>query len=261
MHKTKTAVLAVSFGTTVPEAIKANIATLEASLGRALTDCTVFRAFTSSFIRKALAKKGAAVPSTDEALASIREAGFRTVLVVPTHVLAGSEFEKVAASCHKFAYDFDELRMAKPLLSDFEDHRRALEAVSAEIPRKQGEALVLMGHGTSHPVDIAYAALNFEAIQMGMDDVYVATVEGYPSIQQTIERLQRDGFTRVCLAPFMLVAGNHAQNDMAGDGPDSWKSLCEGAGFDVRCIMRGLGEYEQIRSIYVDHALKALEDR
>ena len=118
-----------------------------------------------------------------------------------------------------------------------------------------------MGHGTSHPVDIAYAALNFEAIQMGMDDVYVATVEGYPSIQQTIERLQRDCFTRVCLAPFMLVAGNHAQNDMAGDGPDSWKSLCEGAGFDVRCIRRGLGEYEQIRSIYVDHALKALEDR
>lgn len=260
MHKTKTAVLAVSFGTTIPEAIKANIATLEADLGRAMPDCTVFRAFTSSFICKALAKKGAAVPSTEEALASIREAGFRKVLVAPTHVLAGTEYEKVVASCKKFAYDFDELRIAKPLLSDFEDHRRALEAISAEIPRKQDEALVLMGHGTNHPVDIAYAALNFEAIQMKMDDVYVATVESYPNIFQTIERLKRDGFTRVCLAPFMLVAGNHAQNDMAGDAPGSWKSLCRNAGFDVRCIMRGLGDYEQIRRIYVEHALKALEE-
>lgn len=261
MHRTKTAVLAVSFGTTVPEAIKENIATLEASLAQALPDCTVFRAFTSSFICKALAKKGAAVPSTEEALASIREAGFRKVLVVPTHVLAGSEYEKMAESCRKFAYDFDDLRIAKPLLSSFEDHRRALEAVSAKIPRKPGEALVLMGHGTSHPVDIAYAALNFEAIQMKMDDVYVATVEGYPSIQQTIERLQRDGFNRICLAPFVLVAGNHAQNDMAGDGPDSWKSLCENAGFGIRIIMKGLGSYGQIRNIYVDHALEALEDR
>ena len=123
------------------------------------------------------------------------------------------------------------------------------------------EALVLMGHGTPHFANAAYAQME-HVLQTQCERVLVATVEGYPTLDSVRQQLAKNpAIRKVILAPFMLVAGNHAQNDMAGDVPDSWKSLCEGAGFDVRCIMRGLGEYEQIRSIYVDHALKALEDR
>ena len=123
---------------------------------------------------------------------------------------------------------------------------------------KETEALMFMGHGSSHYANTVYAALDYAFKHQGHPHVYVGTVEAYPDLDTVMEDLKREHIRRVTLAPLMLVAGDHARNDLAGDGPDSWKSILESHGFETSCVLKGLGEYPGIRKLYIRHAKEAL---
>ena len=148
--------------------------------------------------------------------------------------------------------------LGRPLLYDMDDCRRAAEALLEDFSTEEGEALVFMGHGTEHPANATYPAIGYIFHLLGRRDVFVGTVEGWPRGEDVLEQVQKAGFRRALLAPMMLVAGDHARNDMAGE-EDSWKTLFEAAGLTVRCALRGMGEIPAVRQIYVDHCRKLLE--
>ena len=144
-----------------------------------------------------------------------------------------------------------------PLIASPEDLRDAAKAVLAHFPPQAGRALVLMGHGTGHIANMIYPALQTAFRLAGAEEVYVGTVEGWPGIDDVAEQLRKSGCREIDLAPFMLVAGDHAVNDMAGDDPESWKSILTGKGFEVRCVLEGIGSWDEIHEIYSRHLHEA----
>lgn len=247
------ALLVVSFGTTHERAIEGNIGAVERALGEAFPEALVKRAFTSCIVRKRLAAAGIEVPDVMGACESLLEQDVRDVVVVPTHLLPGWEHDRVMATLEPFRTRFDSLRVTRTLLHDHDDFRAVIKAVRDTAGCEEGEALVLMGHGTDHFAGVAYAAIAYEIERMGLDDVFVGCVEGYPGFDDCLRAVQGAGFENVLLTPLMLVAGGHAMNDMAGDGEDSWRSRFEAAGLNVRCLVRGLGEIPAVQQLYCSH--------
>ena len=133
-----------------------------------------------------------------------------------------------------------------------EDQTKIIKAVAENLPVEKDEALILMGHGTEHFANSIYAALDYQFKDMGYPNIFVGTVEGYPGLENVKKLLKKTGLKNT-MAPFMIVAGDHATNDLAGDEEDSWKSLLEAEGYEVRCILKGLGEYPQVRSLLAEH--------
>ena len=251
------AILVVSFGTTHEDTLKKNIVALESEISAQYPEYRVDRAFTSGMVRKILSGRGIEVPDVEAALEKMYESGVRSVIVQPTHLLCGFEYEKIVRSVRGVREKFSEIVMAKPLLSSTEDLISVLKVVSEENPVSADTAIVLMGHGTAHDANVVYPALNYIAGASGMPHVFVGTVEGYPEVDQIIESVQKEGFKNVLLTPLMFVAGDHAKNDMASDEADSWKSRFEAAGFSVACLIKGLGEYTAVRTLYLEH-IKAI---
>ena len=248
----KQALLCVSFGTSVERARPA-ITAVEDTLRETAPERVFARAFTSSIIRRVLAGRGEEVPGVTEALETLLAQGIEDVAVQPTHILYGNEYDKLAAEADSFRDRFRLLRIGRPLLADSRDLRTLAAALDAAYPRRAGEALVLFGHGTDHFANAAYPALQTAFRLMGREDVLVGTVEGWPVFDDICMLLERGGCSAVHLVPLMLVAGDHAMNDMAGDGPDSWRSRMEAAGYRVRCTMDGLGLLPAVRRMYREH--------
>ena len=146
--------------------------------------------------------------------------------------------------------------MGKPLLSSVEDYKKSIHAVMAETELRDGEMLILMGHGTDHHANSAYPTLEYTFHALGYNQVLVGTVESFPELKNVMAKLKIAEKNKVALMPFMLVAGDHAKNDMAGD-EDSWKSELEEEGYEVRVILKGLGEFEGIRKIFLEHIEEA----
>lgn len=265
---TKKGILLVSFGTSYQETREKTIDALQRHVEAAFPEYAVFMAFTSAMVRNILKKRGMDVPDVKAALDAMQKAGIAEVVVQPTHLLHGIEYERMRKDLHSYWTAFDHLQVGRPLLSSTEDMKRVLhtvvEAVSEQIPSfKASEtlsetALVLMGHGTHHFSNAVYPALNYIAGDMGYRHVYIGTVEGYPEVETMIESVKANGYRKVLLTPLMFVAGDHAQNDMASDEADSWKTLFEAAGFEVTCLVRGLGEYACIQGQYGDHIRDAI---
>lgn len=253
----KKALLCVSFGTSVPAARKA-IAAVEETLREAAADRFFVRAFTSSVIRRILAERGEMVPSVNEALEGLREAGYTDVLIQPTHILYGNEYEKIVLEVQFCAAWFSSLHIGKPLVADTGDLRKLAEIVSKACPAHEGEAQVLFGHGTSHFSNVVYPALQTAFQLTGRADVLVGTVEGWPEFKDVTAQLHQKKYVAVHLVPLMLVAGDHAMNDMAGGDADSWKSRLETEGFSVRCAIQGLGLLPGIRQMYQAHLKEML---
>ena len=243
----QTALLIVSFGTSVEETRKKTFPHLPAH-----------RAYTSPTIRRILAKRGEQVPSPQEAMEQLAAQGVRTLYIQPTHLICGEEYHALSRQVAAKAALFERVVLGRPLLYDMEDCRRAAEALLEDFSPEEGEALVFMGHGTEHPANAVYPAIGYIFHLLGRRDVFVGTVEGWPQGEDVLAQVQKAGFRRVLLAPMMLVAGDHARNDMAGE-EDSWKALFEKAGLTVRCALRGMGEIPAVRQIYVDHCRKLLE--
>lgn len=249
----KKVILAVSFGTTKDETRDRTIGALERDIGARYPEYRVDRAFTSTIVIRRLAARGIRAETPEQALERIAESGTEDVFIQPTHLIPGEEYEKLCAEALPFRDRFRTLRVAKPLLYHTGDMLAAADAVLAAYPAAPGEALLLMGHGTAHFSNCIYPAMDYVFKSKNSRHVFVATVEGYPKIDETLDAVAAWGYRRALLVPFMLVAGDHAVNDMAGDEPDSWKNLCLKKGIEPRCVLRGLGELPAIRDIYLRH--------
>ena len=248
----KKAVVCVSFGTSVP-AGRENITAVENVLRQAAQDRMFISAFTSPTIRRILRERGETVYSPAEALEALRSRGVTEVLLQPTHILRGHEYDKLKREAAPWRDRFDSLRVGNPLLSDTEDLQTLAAGLSAAYPHQNGETLVLFGHGTDHAANLVYPALQTAFYLAGRPDVLVGTVEGWPAFEDVLAQLKSRNVKSVHLVPLMLVAGDHALNDMAGADPDSWKSRLEAEGFAVRASLRGLGVMPAVQAMYRAH--------
>lgn len=254
------AILLVSFGTSYEESRKKTIDKILEDVTNAFPDYQIYQAWTSKMIIHILEQRDHIhIPTIEEAMMQIQSDGITDLTVQPTHLINGLENDMMKETILSMASSDIKVRFGNPLLTSTEDNHQVLEAVMPEfsdIPSK--EALVFMGHGTTHYVNSVYAALDYTLKDMGYHHVFMGTVEAYPDLDVLIRQVSRTNPCRVHLAPFMLVAGDHANNDMAGNENDSWKSRFEAAGYEVVCHLKGLGEYESIRNIYLEHLQDAI---
>lgn len=259
MQTTQKALVCASFGTTVPTAA-ADIAGVEQALAAAAPGWQLLRAYTSGMVRTALAGRGQPEDSVPEALARAAAAGCRRVLVQPTHFLWGVEYDKLKAQALAAAPGFDWLRVGRPLLDDTRDLRALAGAIGALYPAEPGRAVVLMGHGSAHRANVVYSALQGIFELQSRPDIRVGTVEGWPGLAEVCAALARSRASRVLLVPLMLVAGDHAQNDMAGPGPHSWRSVLAGQGYRVDWVRHGLGSEKAVQDLYAAHLRGVLQE-
>lgn len=256
----RNAILAVSFGTAYPQTREKTIGAIEHTLGETFPGWDVRRAFTSPTILRKLAASGEPTDSLWQALVRLRELGVSRVVCQPTYVLHGEEQAAMVREAAECAGWFDQVVCGAPLLTSQADFEAVAKAILAEFRGLQKEdALVLMGHGTRHSANAVYAALDYVFKDLGAHNVFVGAVEAYPELPSVLRQVKRFGPKRVTLAPLMVVAGDHAQNDMAGE-KDSWKAAFEAEGYPVQTVLKGLGEYPAIRAIYAAHAQRAAEE-
>lgn len=260
MTTMKKAILVTSFGTSYADTRALTIEACENDIARTFPDYEIRRSFTSHMIIRRLKERdGMTVPTPEEALAALTEEGVKEVIVQPLHIIPGEEFhEKIVKKIIPFTKLFDRLLLGRPLLYFEKDYLRTVEGIKGQLPvLKDGEAVVLMGHGTGHPANACYSCL-----QSFLDDaelpVFLANVEGYPELDVVIPRLQKRNIRKITLMPFMLVAGDHARNDMAGDADDSWISVLRDKGFEVHVYMHGLGENPRFREMYTQRVGEAI---
>lgn len=258
MEKNK-ALLVVSFGTSYEETRKLTIEAIEEDLRQAFPQREFYRAWTSERIRKKLREtRGIRYDNVKEALERMLQDGITDVLVQPTHMMPGVEYEATKEMILSYRECFDHLSLGAPLLAeerDLQELARALEEIFGGI--KDNEMLALMGHGSPHAMFPVYEGLEERLKQDGFARFCVGTVEYEPGFAPVLRQIRERKPDKVYLAPLLVVAGDHAIHDMAGEEPDSWKSQLEKEGIKTECSFRGMGEYEKIREIYARHALEA----
>ncbi len=253
----KKALAVISFGTSYPEARRA-IEKLEQILAESMPEHDFYRAFTSQMvIRKIQREEGVHIPNPAELMEQLRNAGYEEVVCQSLHVIPGIEYEKMCRQIEQAAGGM-RVQIGKPMLYSHEDYLETCKALLAEMPKlKPDEAFVYMGHGTEHAANAAYSQVENTFRYLDAERVYVGTVEGFPELDYIKKRLQAHHIRKVWLAPFMIVAGDHAQNDLAGDEPDSWKSLLEAAGYETEVCLRGMGEFQKIGALFEAHCMQA----
>lgn len=258
----KKALLVVSFGTSHHDTLEKTIVAIENELAGAMPDRQMFRAFTSGMIIKKLRKRdGIDTLNTAQALERLIADGYTDVIVQPTHVLNGDEYDKLREQAAPFESKFEKIAFGAPLLTEIEDYRMLAAALLSVLPEmREDTSIVFMGHGTEHHANAVYAMLEYMLHDMGRRDIHIGTVEGYPAFDEVLRRVQeRLSVKNTILYPLMIVAGDHAKNDLGSDDEDSWKSRLEQAGYSVQCVLRGLGENEHVRQMFVEHALKPIK--
>ena len=273
-------ILVTSFGTSYNDSRAEDIGGIEKAIQAAYPDWSVRRAFTSQIIINHIqARDGEKIDNMDQALDRAVDNGVKTLVIQPTHLMHGSEYDELVEAAEKYS-DKLEVVVAEPLLGEvgddatvINDDKKAVaedatsEAVreagydSLEAAKEDGCAFVLMGHGTSHEASVTYDQMQTQVDELGYDNVFIGTVEGKPAdtaCEAVIQKVKDAGYTKVQLRPLMVVAGDHANNDMAGDDPDSWKSQFEAAGIEVNPQVAGLGEIADVQRIYVQHTSDAI---
>lgn len=258
----KKAILVVAFGTSVPEAQKV-FGKIDRKVRQVFPGVEVRWGYTSAIIRSKLAKQGKPIDSPEVALAKLMDENYTQVAVLSLHTIPGAEFHDLYRNAHLYgqmAGGFEHIMVAWPLLSSHDDMVRVANGIVKHLPaeRKPEDVVLLMGHGSEHhPADAIYAAMN-QVLQEIDPNILVATVEGYPSLSDLLPKLEENGAKKVYLVPLMLVPGDHALNDMAGDEPDSWKSILKAKGFPVVPVLKGTGDYPEIVDVWVDHLRAAI---
>jgi sirohydrochlorin cobaltochelatase len=251
----KVGILLVAFGSS-EESAQVSFETIDRKVKAAYPDIPVRWAYTSSIIRKKLAAKGRLLDSPEVALAKMQDEGFTHVAAQTLHTIGGEEYHDLRRTVTAFNLmgEMERVMLGDPLLATQMDMARTVDAVLSIVPenRKRDEAVVLMGHGTRHPSNAFYTALMFQ-IQRKDPNIFIGCVEGYPEINEIQAMLKERKIKKVYLMPFMSVAGEHAKNDMAGDEPDSWKSILTSAGYECDIILKGTAEYDVFVDIWVDH--------
>jgi sirohydrochlorin cobaltochelatase len=256
------ALLAVSFGTSYDNNRDLSIGGIEQALAAAYSDYDVRRAFTAQTIVDILAERGTVIDNVVEAMDRLVADGVKDVVIQPTTIMSGLEYDDVVAEITPYKDKFDSFVMGAPLLTTPADFLAVEAAITAGTARYAADdtAVVFMGHGTHAPSNADYAQMQELLTRDGFSNYFVGTVEAEPTIEDVIAAAQAGGYTKAVLLPFMVVAGDHATNDMAGDEPDSWKSQFAKAGFEVECVLEGLGQNPDIQKIYVAHARAAMDE-
>ncbi len=259
----KAAVLVVSFGTSYNDSREATIGAIESAIAKALPDYEVRRAFTSQIIIDKLKERdGLEIDNVEEALDRAAADGIKTLVVQPTHLMDGYEYTDLADALKDYEDKFDKVVLAEPLLASDEDFDAVISAVTEKTASyDDGEtAICFMGHGTEADSNAVYAKMQEKLTAAGYENYYIGTVEAAPSLEDVITAINGKGtYKRVVLEPLMVVAGDHANNDMAGDEDDSWKTLIGNEGYEVECILEGLGQIPAVQDIYVTHTKAAVD--
>ena len=252
----KKGILLVAFGSTVPEA-QVSFENIDRSVKKAFPGVEVEWAYTSRIIITKMAKEGKHLVTPVEALARMMREKFTHVAVQALHVIPGEEFHGLVENVRRFegmSKGIEKVSVGYPLLATSEDLQRVAEAMLKVVPpeREKKDAVVFMGHGTHHPADVYYAALNYHLHKLD-PNIFVGTVEGWPAIDDVIKDLKQGGLKKVYLMPLMSVAGDHARNDMVGPEENSWKSILEKQGISSEPVLKGLAEYQEFVDIWLDH--------
>lgn len=257
----KKGILVVSFGTSYEETRKVTIDAIEDAITDSFPEFRIYRAWTSKMILAKLKKRdGIVIPNVKQAMEQMRADGITDVVIQPTHVINGIENDFMKEDALQYRDDFHSIRFGTPLLTSEDDSKEVIYAISSEFSSlSQDEVLVLMGHGTTHYANAIYAALDYTFKDYGHSNIFLGTVEAYPTMNSILKLISAIQPKKVVLAPFMIVAGDHARNDMAGDDPDSWCRQIQDAGYEVECVLKGLGEYPRIRDIFIQHVHNALD--
>ena len=255
------AILVVSFGTSYEATRKVTIEAIEKDIANAYPDYKLYRAWTSKMILAKLKKRdNLHISNVKEAMEEMIADGITDVIIQPTHVINGIENELMKEDALSYRESFHSIRFGTPLLTSEEDNQTVINAIAEEFSYlSEEEVLVLMGHGTTHYSNAIYAALDYAFKDKGHPNIFLGTVEAYPSMQSLMKMIKAYAPQKVVLAPFMIVAGDHAKNDMAGDDPESWYSQFVQEGFQVETVLKGLGEYKGIRELFVKHVADTLQ--
>lgn len=257
----KKGILVVSFGTSYPEARKLCIESIENDIVETFEKYEVHRAFTSKIIRKKLKQRDwIEVLSPSEALDKMSAEGFKEVYVQSLHVLAGHEYHEIIKTIAKARHKFKKLKIGKPLLFSGNDYDRVIHSLEHQTEKFPGKTVVFVGHGSSHPSNASYSQLQ-NMMQDHNIDAYIATLGGYPELSDLLKTLKRNKIKKVVLMPLMIVAGDHAKNDIASDEEGSWKTILKSAGIDVEIYLHGLGENEDIRRIFVENIKNLIDGK
>ena len=276
--------LVVSFGTSFNDSRAEDIGGIEKALEAAYPDWSVRRAFTAQIIiNHVQARDDEKIDNVDQALERAVDNGVKNLVVQPTHLMPGAEYDELVEALDNYKDKFETVTVAEPLLGEVgsdatvinEDKAKVAEAITAEAvktagydsldaAKEDGTAFVFMGHGTSHSAKVSYSQMAAQMEALSYDNVFIGTVEGEPedtSCENVIEAVKEAGYTKVVLRPLMVVAGDHANNDMAGDDEDSWKSQFTASGYfdSIDTQISGLGRIDAIEQIYVDHTKDAID--
>lgn len=261
----KAAFLTLSFGSTFTETRLKDIGGIEQALQQAFPHYDHYQAFTSAIVRQQLAKENILINDPETALQNLAAAGYRQVLIQPTHLLHGEEFEqKILTLQQHFTGSFDSLLISTPLIAQDKDYALTAAAITTQFPSlADNEAIVLMGHGSPRHNNKSFG-YTYTRLQQIFDNlqlpVLVGTVEeaDSPNLDAVLQRLQQNNYQKVHLYPLMVVAGDHAINDMYGNEPDSWKNQIENLGIATEGHLYGLGRSKAIQALYIGHALETL---
>ena len=274
--------LVVSFGTSYNDSRVADIKSIEDALQAANPDWSVRRAFTAQIIINHIqARDGEKIDNMEQALERAVSNGVKQLVVQPTHLMHGAEYDEMCAAIDKVRDKFESVEIAEPMLgevgndatvinADKEAVAKAVVAAALEesgyestaAAKEAGVAYVLMGHGTAHVAKVTYSQMATQMDKLGYENVFIGTVEGEPedtSCEAVIAAVKEAGYTTVVLRPLMVVAGDHANNDMAGADEDSWKTMFEAAGLTVNCQISGLGRIADVQALYVAHTKAAID--
>ena len=275
-------ILVVSFGTSFTDSRVQDIKAIEDAIAEANPDWSVRRAFTAQIIINHIqARDGEKIDNMTQALDRAVANGVKNLVVQPTHLMHGAEYDEMCEAIEAYKDQFESVSIAEPMLgevgsdatvinADKEAVAKAITAAavseagfeSLEAAKDAGTAFVFMGHGTAHVAKVTYSQMQTQMQNLGYENVFIGTVEGEPeetSAEAVIEAVKAAGYTNVVLRPLMVVAGDHANNDMAGSDDDSWKTMFEAAGFTVDCQIHGLGEIADVQALYVAHTKAAID--
>lgn len=259
----KAAILAVSFGTSYNDSRDVTIGAVEGAIADAFPEYEVRRAFTSQIIIDILAERdGLEIDNVEQALDRAVADGVTTLVVQPTHLMNGFEYTDLVDELKKYEDKFEHIAVAEPLLMSDADFDAVVKAITEKTASyDDGEtAICFMGHGTEAQSNEVYGKLQSKLAEAGYENYYIGTVEAEPSLDTVMAALEEKGsYKKVVLEPMMLVAGDHANNDMAGDEEDSWKMVLTEAGYEVECIVEGLGQIPGVQAVYVEHTQAAID--
>ena len=261
----KDAIVVMSFGTTYKDTRAKTINATVDAIQKAHPNVKVVTAFTSHIIIKRIKQsEGITYPTPEEALDQLKKEGYTRVAIVTLDIIPGVEYGYNMGTFHEYKNKFKKITCGTSLMywqgqeGQHDDVTDVINALKTQLPAKaDGEAVLLMAHGTPQPSNAYYSVLQAKLLEQGMDNVYVYSVEGWPNLETVLPKLKAKNIKKVTLMPFMMVAGDHATNDMAGDEPDSHKSILQKAGYTVDTYLHGIGENKAIRDLYVKKANEA----